>query len=67
MFVSEGNKYTSKAEYFYNEHIDMYCVIGTTISTQYLDELKNLWETPDLLTKVEMPGYITEDYDAPKW
>ena len=62
MYMTE-NKYTSPAEYFYNEYIEMYCVIGTTISTEDLDDLIELFETPDLLTEVEMPEYITEDYD----
>lgn len=67
MFVNENNKYTSEAEYFYNQYIEMYCVIGTTISMQYIDELIELWDTPDLLKEVEMPDYIMEDYDEAVW
>lgn len=67
MMINENNKYTSEAEYFYNKHIDMHCVIGTTFSMQNLDELKELWESPDLLTEIDMPDYITEDYDEAEW
>lgn len=67
MFVDENNKYTTEANYFYNAYIEMYCVIGTTISMQYLDELIDLWESPDLLTEVEIPNYITEDYEDIAW
>ena len=60
--------YTKPAEYFYNPHIDMYCVIGTTIAMGDLDDLVSWWESPDLLTEVEMPDYITgAEYDAPTW
>lgn len=67
MFVNENNKYTSHALYFYNNFIEMYCVIGTTISMEHLDELVDLFESPELLTEVVMPDYITEDYEGTEW
>lgn len=68
MYVNEENKYTSEAEYYFNSHIDMWCVVDTTISMGDLDELKDLWESPDLLEEVPMPDYITgADYDGPTW
>lgn len=67
MFINENNKYTTAAEYFYNDHIGLYCVVGTTISMEYLDELMELWESADLLTEIAMPDYITEDYDGAEW
>lgn len=64
-----GNtKYTSAAEYFYNIHIDMYCVLGTTISTGDIEDLRSWWTDPELLTEIAMPDYITgAEYDAPTW
>ena len=67
MFVNEDNKYCSPAEYFWNSYIDMYCVIDTTISMEYLDDLVERFESPDLLIEVEMPDYITEDYEGAVW
>lgn len=67
MFVNQDNKYASAAEYFYNEYNELYCVVGTTICMQYLDELEELFESPDLLTEVTMPDYITADYDGTEW
>lgn len=67
MYVNENNKYTDHAEYFYNEYIEMYCVIGTTIAMESQFDIQELFESPDLLTEVEMPEYITEDYDEPEW
>lgn len=67
MYVNENNKFTESAEYFYNEYADMYCVVGTTISAEYLDDLEAMFETADLLVEVEMPDYITEDYDGCEW
>ena len=67
MFINQNGKYVSPAEYFYNEHIGLYCVVGTTISMEYLDELVELFESPDLLTQVDMPDYITEDYEGAEW
>lgn len=67
MMINEQNKYTEKAEYFYNEYEDMYCVIGTTISTQTLADLEELFESEDLLCEVDMPEYITEGYDRATW
>ena len=67
MYVNENNKYTDRAEYFYNEYIEMYCVIGTTIAMESLFDIQDLFESPELLTEVEMPEYITEDYDEPEW
>lgn len=60
--------YTRPAEYYYNEYIDMYCVVGTVISMEDLEDLKKLWDSPELLTKVAMPDYITdENYDGAVW
>ena len=67
MYVDENGKYTSAAEYFYNPYIDLYCIVGTTIAMESVSDLESLFESPDLLTEVEMPDYITEDYDAPAW
>ena len=67
MFINESNKYTTAAEYFYNDHIGLYCVVGTAISMEHLDELIELWESADLLTKIAMPDYITEGYDDVVW
>lgn len=67
MMMNMDGKYTGKAEYFYNEYIDMYCIIGTTYSAECLDDLKEMFERPDLLIEAEMPNYITEDYEAPEW
>ena len=68
MFVNSDNKYSSPAEYFYNPYIAMYCIIGTTISIEYLDELFDLFESADLLTEVPIPDCITgPDYDCPAW
>lgn len=65
---ADESKYTIGAEYYYNGHIDMYCVVGTTISMGDLDELKSLWKSPDLLTEIPIPDYVTGyDYDAPTW
>lgn len=64
-----GNEYkiTQSAKYFYNEYIDMYCIIGTTYSAQDFRDLEGLFEIPDLLEEVEMPEYITPDYDESEW
>lgn len=67
MFVNQDSKYSSAAEFFHNEYNDLYCVVGTTISMQYLDELEDLFESPDLLTEIPMPDYITADYDGAEW
>lgn len=67
MFINENNKYTTAAEYFYNDYNGLYCVVGTTISMEYLDELMELWESADLLTEIAIPEYITEDYDGSEW
>ena len=68
MYINENGKFTSRAEYFYNEHIGMYCIIGTTLSSDDLDVLMDLFETPDLLVEVPMPGYVTSDeYDEAEW
>lgn len=66
MFVNENGKYTSKAQFFYNDHIDMYCIIDTTLSGD-LDDLTALFESADLLEEVPMPEYITEDYEGNTW
>lgn len=67
MYMNENNKYTERAEYFFNAYIGMYCVIGTTYSAEDLEDLRALWETGDLLSEVPMPDYITEDYDGAAW
>lgn len=67
MKVNDNNKYTESAEYFYNKYIDMYCVIGTTFSAESVSDLAGLWERDDLLKEVDMPEYITEDYDGSEW
>lgn len=66
---AKGNTvYTDSAEYYYNEYIGMYCVIDTTICMENLDDLCSLWESPDLLTEVPMPDYVTgDDYEATTW
>ncbi len=61
------HKIAHSAEYFYNEYIDMYCIIGTTYSAQDFRDLEDLYESPDLLEEVEMPEYITPDYDGAEW
>lgn len=68
MYVNEQGKFSSEAEYYYNDYIGMYCVVGTTFCCQYLDDLADLWESPELLIEVAMPDYITSaDYEAPSW
>ena len=69
MNVNAENKYTSEAEYYYNSHIDMWCVVDTTISMDdNLEELKALWSDSSLLVEVGMPDYIDgADYDGPTW
>lgn len=67
MYVNENNKYTSAAEYFYNSYIDLYCIVGTTFAMETVSDLEDLFESADLLTEVEMPDYITEDYDGAEW
>ena len=67
MFINQDNKYTEHAEYFYNEFIELYCIIGTTIAMETVYELEQIFESPDLLTRVPMPDYITEDYDEASW
>ena len=67
MMINKNNKFSEAAEYFYNTYIDMYCIIGTTFSAEDLSDLQDMFESADLLKKVEMPEYITEDYDEPEW
>lgn len=68
MYINEDGKYTTPASYFYNPYIDMYCLVGSTFATEYLDDLIALFESPDLLTEIDLPEYITdENYDAPEW
>lgn len=55
------NKRTDSAEYYYNEYISMYCIVGTTFCNADFDELAGLWESAELLTEIPMPDYITED------
>lgn len=67
MMVNDNKKYCSEANYFYNEYIDMYCIIGTTYSSPDLEDLVEMFESRDLLTESDMPDYITEDYDGAEW
>lgn len=67
MMVNDNNKYCSETNYFYNELIDMYCIIGTTFSFEGKQEMLNMFESEELLTEVPMPEYITEDYDGAEW
>lgn len=67
MMINMNNKICEAAEYFYNEYIDMYCIVGTTYSAQDLRDLEEMFESVDLLKEVEMPEYITEDYDDAEW
>lgn len=53
-------------EYFYNDFINMYCIIGTTYSAESLRELESVVDINNLI-RVDMPDYITEDYDALTW
>ena len=67
MYCNDNGKFTSAAEYFYNEYIGMYCIIGTTMCAECITDLIDRFESPDLLTEVPIPDYITEDYDEPEW
>lgn len=51
-------------EYFYNEYVEMYCVIGETYAS---DDLNVLEHVCGEMTEVEMPDYITENYDDVVW
>lgn len=55
------SKKSETAEYYYNEYIGMYCIVGTTYCNEDLDELAEMWESADLLTEIPVPDYITED------
>lgn len=61
------NKLNGSYEYYYNDYIDMYCVVGTTISMQYFDELIDLFAFPGLLVEIEIPDYITSEYNGLLW
>mgnify|MGYP004556781849 FL=1 len=67
MYCNDNGKFTSAAEYFYNEYIGMYCIIGTTMCSECITDLIDRFESPDLLTEVPMPDYITEDGDVSEW
>jgi len=68
MYLNEDGKYTSHAEYFYNPFIGLYCIIGSTIAMESVDDLIELFESPDLLTEVALPEYITdENYESDAW
>lgn len=62
-----NTKFSTAAEYYYNKYIGMYCVVGTTFCNEDFDELAQYWESPELLTKIEMPDYITGDEDYLTW
>lgn len=59
MYIEHKN--TTAAEYYYNDYIGMYCIVGTTLCNADFDELAELWASPELLTEIPMPDYITED------
>ena len=61
MFFDESGKFSSPAEYYYNDFIGMYCIVGTTNCNEDLDELKRYFVSDDLLTEITMPDYITAD------
>ena len=68
MYINcENNKYVDNAEYYYNPYINMYCIIGTAYAMETVTEMEEMFESPDLLTEVAMPDYITEDYDGTEW
>lgn len=68
MYVNEDNKYTSPGEYYYNPYIDLYCLVDTTIATESAEDIINLFDSPALVTEIDLPDYITSaDYDAPSW
>lgn len=66
MKINMEGKICSEEECFYNEYINMYCIIGSTFSGD-LSDLKNLFEDEKLLKMIKMPNYIKEDYDEPEW
>lgn len=63
MMVNDNNKYCSEAKYFYNQYIDMYCIVDTAYCSPDLESLVEMFESRDLLTEIDMPKYITEDYN----
>ena len=67
MKINENGKYIDRAEYYYNEHINMYCIVGTTYSAEDLETLESMFAAPDLLVEVPAPDYITADYDGAEW
>ena len=68
MYINcETNKYIDNAEYYYNPYISMYCIVGTTYAMETVAELEEMFESPDLLTEVPTPDYITGDYDGTEW
>lgn len=68
MFMNENNKYIDAAEYFYNPYINMYCIVGTTLSAEDISDLIAMFEAPELLTEVNLPEYIVdENYDEAEW
>lgn len=67
MYVNQDGKYTESAKYFYNDYTDTFCVVGTTMSAAAIYDLEQLFTSPGLLEEIEMPEYITEDYNGPEW
>lgn len=60
-------KIHDKGAVFYNVYIDLYCVIGTTLSFECLSDMEEMFEPADLLEEVAMPDYITKDYEGTEW
>ena len=67
MFVNTDCKYSTHAMYFFNEYTEMCCVIGSTQAAEDLADLMERFASADLLEEVEMPDYITADYDGEEW
>lgn len=67
MMVNDNNKFCSEAEYFYNEYIDMFCIVNTKYAFEDKQDMINAFESPNFLTEIPMPEYITEDYDDTEW
>lgn len=67
MYVNQEGKYTESAKYFYNDYTDAFCVVGTTLSASAICDLEQLFASADLLEEIEMPEYITEDYNGTEW
>ena len=51
------------AEYYRHPGTGAYCLRGTTCWSHDLDKIIALFESPDLLTEIPPPDYITGDPD----